>query len=159
MSYDVVDVDPPAREFNDFDDEDVVSEWVNPLHVIRDTAGTRACAGFLCTWELHKEITTPAPQVSGPIEHDYLGKNILTSLYKLFFIKGVNQVTQGLPIEQNTEPISDANLYTLTGVRGALTPPSTNPTTPSKEPAWWTIATIVVLFLGVAGVARVCFKG
>ena len=76
MSYDVVDVDPPAREFNDFDDEDVVSEWVKPLHVIRDTAGTRACAGFLCTWELHKEITTPAPQVSGPIEHDGIGKKI-----------------------------------------------------------------------------------
>ena len=74
MSYDVVDVDPPAREFNDFDYEDAASEGVNPLHLIRDTAGTRACAGFLCTWELHKEITTPAPQVSGPIEHDDIGK-------------------------------------------------------------------------------------
>ena len=88
MSYDVVDVDPPAREFNDFEDEDVVSEWVNPLHVIRDTAGTRACAGFLCTWELHKEITTPAPQVSGPIEHEYLGKKIQKILHfkKKYFL-------------------------------------------------------------------------
>ena len=72
ISYGAVDVDPPAREFSDFDED--VSEWVNPLPVTGNTAGTRACAGFLCTWRLHNEITTPAPQVSDPIEHGYLGK-------------------------------------------------------------------------------------
>ena len=97
ISYGAVDVDPPAREFSDFDDEDVVSEWVNPLHVIGDTAGTRACAGFLCTWRLHNEITTPAPQVSGPIEHEYLGKNMFSHLYKLFFYDGGQSNYPGSP--------------------------------------------------------------
>ena len=46
ISYDAVNVDPPAHEFGD---EDVVSEWVNPLHATGDTAGTRVCAGVLRT--------------------------------------------------------------------------------------------------------------
>ena len=74
VSYDVVDVDPPSSEFNDFDDEDGFGDWVKPLHVTRDTVGTRSCAGFLCTWELHKKTTTPAPQVFGPLEHANIGK-------------------------------------------------------------------------------------
>ena len=85
FSYDAGNVDPPAGEFSD---EGVVSEWASPLHVTGDTAGTRACAGVLCTWKLDDEITTPAPQVSVPIEHEYSGKNMFFHLYKLFFYDG-----------------------------------------------------------------------
>ena len=71
IPYGAVDVDPPAREFSEFDEEGAVSEWVNPLHATGDTAGTRVCAGVLRTWAAQL-YTTLAPQVSDPIEHGYV---------------------------------------------------------------------------------------
>ena len=90
MSYDVVDVDPPSSEFNDFDDEDGFGDWVKPLHVTRDIVGIRSCAGFLCTWELHKKTTTPAPQFFGPLEHANIGKKIfhLYPFKNIFYNRG-----------------------------------------------------------------------
>ena len=89
VSYDVVDVEPPSSEFNDFDyiDEDDFDPWVKPLHVsTRDIVGFRSCVGFICKWKQQSVTTTLAPQFFGPLEHVTLTIGSFTYFFPFNFV-------------------------------------------------------------------------
>ena len=121
-----------------------------------DTSVTRTCAGLICTWQEHKDVTTEA-QPTLSTESANSGKILWHISIKVnCSTTGVPLVTQGYQYEQDTESIPDASTVRLTGQLGTQIPNAKNPSAPFGKAGWWGFILILLFLLGVAGVIRSC---
>ena len=85
VDYDVMNRGLPTRKSHDYAYEDDTNDWVEPFSPTGDTSGTRTCAGYFCTWDSHKDVTTEAQQTWIPTESANSGKIICIFLTKKIF--------------------------------------------------------------------------